>query len=64
MTLNILTRLSSAEAQEKAEECHALAKKVKNPEHRSMLARMAETWQQISHRLERNDPPQFRPGPH
>jgi hypothetical protein len=62
MTQNILTGLTSAEAREKADECHTLAKYARKPEHRSMLARMAETWQQISHRMEGSDPPQFRPG--
>jgi len=61
MSKNTLTRLTSTEAEEKAEECLALAKRVKRPEHRNMLARMAETWQQISQHLESNDPPQFRP---
>lgn len=58
MTQNI-QRLTSAEAQQKADECHALAKEARKSEHRTMLERMAETWQQIRRSLESSHPPQF-----
>ena len=58
MTDNI-QKLTSAEAQQKADECQALAKEARKFEHRAMFERMAETWQQIRRSLESSDPPRF-----
>jgi hypothetical protein len=44
-------RLTAAEAQAKAIECREMAKRALNPEHRTMLEHMAETWERIGKNL-------------
>ena len=40
--------LTAKEAWGKAEECRLLARKTTNQEHRTILNRMAEAWEQIA----------------
>jgi hypothetical protein len=49
------SRLTPAEAQQKADECRELAKRALNPEHRVMLNHMAETWERIATDMKRSD---------
>jgi hypothetical protein len=45
------TRLTATEAEAKAAECLALARRAAKPEHRIMLEHMAETWERIAQNL-------------
>lgn len=40
--------MTAKEAWDKAEECRLLARKTTNQEHRTILTRMAEAWEQIA----------------
>jgi len=40
--------MTAKEARDKAEECRLLARKTANPEHRTILTRMADAWEQIA----------------
>jgi len=40
-------RLSREECEAKARECRDLAQRSLNPEHRTMLEHMAETWERV-----------------
>ena len=40
--------MTAKEAWDKAEECRRLARLTTNPEHRTILNRMADAWEQIA----------------
>ena len=51
MAADLSKRLTATEAEAKAAECRALARRTARPEHRTMLEHMAETWERIAHNL-------------
>jgi hypothetical protein len=54
MTDQVPKRLTAAEAQAKVDECRDTAIRASNPEHRTMLIHMAETWERIAKSLQTN----------
>ena len=48
-------RLTAEEAKAKISECRSLAQRATNPEHRTMLDHMAETWERIAKSLQREN---------
>ena len=45
-------RLTASEAEAKVKECREMAQRASNPEHRTMLTHMAETWERIAKSLQ------------
>jgi hypothetical protein len=50
-----ITRLSAPDCRLQADGCRDQARRAMQPEHRSMLERMAESWEQLAADIERRD---------
>jgi hypothetical protein len=48
-------RLTADEARARADECRAMTKRGMNPDHRTMLVHMAETWDRIAADMDRHN---------